>query len=118
MMTIKNGKFFKDGVQVPIEHGNKEQIKLMKQVEEMTLWGFTPEITIVKSLEMHFKCICGAFNHFNDFTKMDEADDPDYIIEGEKDKCFNCGLEYKVIVDNESDGLMLKLMPKVVKKLV
>lgn len=110
-MTIKNGKFFKDGVQVPIEHGNKEQIKVLKRIEEMSN-GFTPQIEIVKRVSMLFTCVCGAANNFDDFTEMENGDDPDAIILHEKDHCYNCGLEYKVIVDYEQDGLMLKMIPK------
>lgn len=112
MMTIKNGKFFKDGVQVPIEHGNKEQIKILNKIREMSEDGFTPDIRVRKIISMGFRCICGSGNDFDDFTVMDEDDIPENIIVGEKDTCNNCGIEYKVIYDGESDWIMLKMIPK------
>jgi hypothetical protein len=33
-MILKNGKFYKDNVEVPIEIGNKEQIALVKEYEK------------------------------------------------------------------------------------
>ncbi|HEY3429292.1 MAG TPA: hypothetical protein VGK39_01365, partial [Cyclobacteriaceae bacterium] len=63
-MTIRKGKFYKNDVEVPIEHGNKEQIELLKRVEEMQE-GFDPdEIKITKKVNIEFKCVCGATNDF------------------------------------------------------
>lgn len=39
MMTIKHCKFYKDGVQVPIEHGNKEQIELLNRIQNLVYRG-------------------------------------------------------------------------------
>ena len=111
MMTIKHGKFYKDGVQVPIEHGNKEQIVIMKRIEEMQD-GFDPEISIKKKITMQFKCVCGAKNDFDSFTELDE-NDPDFLIRGETDKCYECGLYFKVTEFRTPHGeyLQLKLIP-------
>jgi hypothetical protein len=111
-MTVKNGKFFKGKNEVPIEHGNKEQIQLLKRVEEMRD-GFDPEISIKKKIIMEFQCVCGSRNEFDSFTELDE-DDPDFLIAGETDTCHCCGLRFKVIrfQTQHSDFLQLKLMPK------
>lgn len=108
-MTVKNGKFFKGEKEVPIEHGNKEQIELLRRIHEMTEEGFSPEINIRKNLVMEFECVCGAQNEFNSFSEMDDDDIPELFLEGETDKCHNCGLKYKVISD-KNQGLMLKII--------
>lgn len=115
-VTVKNGKFFKGEQEVPIEHGNLEQIKLLKRIEEMQD-GFDPEITIKKLIKMEFKCVCGANNEFDSFSELDE-DDPDYRIVGETDSCHCCGMRFKVISlkTQYSEYLQLKLIPKEEKK--
>jgi len=111
-MTVKDGKFFKDDKEIPIEHGNKEQIELLRRVEEMQD-GFDPEITVKKSIHMEFKCVCGAQNEFNSFSELD-IDDPECLIVGETDSCHYCGLRFKVISleTQYSEYLQLKLVPK------
>jgi redox-regulated HSP33 family molecular chaperone len=110
-LTVKDGKFLRGNTVVPLEHGNKEQIQLLKRVQEMQD-GFDPEITIKKIIHMEFRCVCGALNDFDSFTQIDE-DDPDTMIEGETDKCHYCGLLYKVTTfkTQYNDYLQLKLIP-------
>lgn len=110
-MTIKGGKFFKEGKEVPAEHGNKEQIELLKRANDMANEGFSPEIHIYKKIKMEFQCLCGAINTFDSFNEID-LDDPDTMIRGEIDHCHNCNQKYKVIEDEFGD-LALKLVPKV-----
>jgi len=115
-MTVKDGKFYKNNQQVPIEHGNKEQIELMQRVNEMVTEGFYPEVRIMQKVSLEFECVCGATNEFNSFTEVDIDDDAERMIRGETDNCHYCGLRYKVI--NDDDGLMLKIIPKVEPKKV
>ena len=115
-MTVKGGKFYKDNKEVPIEHGNKEQIELIQKINEMTTEGFYPEVRIVQKVCMEFECVCGATNEFDSFSELDIDDEPSSIIKGETDHCHYCGLRYKVMDD---DGqLMLKIVPKVEPKKV
>ncbi len=111
LMTIKDGKFWKDNKEVPIEHGNKEQIELLARVTSMQEEGFYPEVVIKQKVCMQFECICGATNDFEDFEELDLDDDPSFMLNGSTDRCHNCGLTYKVI-DDDQDGMMLKLIPK------
>lgn len=106
-MTVKHGKFYKGNQEVPIEHGNKEQIALLHKVEEMRTEGFYPEMAIKQIICMQFTCVCGAINEFDSFSELDIDDQPRFI-KGETDKCHCCGLEYIVTVD-EQDDLMLKI---------
>ncbi len=110
-MTIKHGKFYKDGIQVPIEHGNKEQIELIDKINAMQSDGFAPsQITVLKKLYVYYQCVCGN-NHELASAEMDEDDDPENVISGDSKEC-SCGLTCEVKFDHEQDGLMLKLKPK------
>lgn len=107
-MTVRNGKFYRGSIEVPIEHGNKEQIALLKRVQEMQE-GFYPEVYIKKSIHMEFRCVCGALNEFESFSELD-VDDPEEMIRGETDNCHYCGLKFKVII--MEDDLALKVIKK------
>lgn len=111
-LTLKDGKFYSGDKHVPIEHGNKQQIELLKRVQEMQE-GFDPEIIIKKIIHMEFRCVCGAFNDFNSFSELDE-NDPDTLIRNEVDSCHYCGLKFKVVVFKTPhvEYLQLKLIPK------
>jgi len=111
LMTIKDGKFWKDNKEVPIEHGNKEQIALLAKVNEMQTDGIYPEIAITQKVSMQFECICGATNDFDEFDDIDIDDDPGSMLRGSVEKCHNCGVTYKVCTDENGD-MMLKLIPK------
>jgi hypothetical protein len=116
-MTVRKGKFYLGDKEVSIEHGNKEQIALLKRIEEMQD-GFEPDISVRKIVVMEFDCVCGARNEFNSFSELDEYD-PDTMIKGETDTCHYCGLLFKVIVTKTqySEYLSLKLIPKEDEKL-
>lgn len=72
-MDLINGKFYQGEKEVPLEFGNKEQIKLIQQAEQRTISlkgeGLEPdyeaedrgEFVIV---EFSFKCICGCHVQF------------------------------------------------------
>lgn len=105
MMTIKNGKFFKDGVQVPIEHGNKEQIEILMRIKEYSTSGLVPLLDIYQVVVMQFTCVCGAINNF---TFNVEDDSLETI--GEEDECHDCKMKYRVF-DDEDEGLVLKMIP-------
>lgn len=109
-LTVKDGKFFKGDKPVRIEHGDNEQIALLKRIQEMQD-GFDPDITIRKIIHMEFRCVCGALNDFSSFSELDE-NDPDSMIEGETDSCHYCGLKFKVVVQKlpYNEFLQLKLI--------
>lgn len=107
-MTVRNGKFYRGSQEIPIEHGNKEQIDLLKRVQEMQE-GFYPEVCVRKLISMEFRCVCGALNEFESFSPLD-IDDPESMIRGETDTCHFCGLKFKVIIMD--DDLALKIIKK------
>jgi hypothetical protein len=97
MMTLKNGKFWKNGSIVHIEHGNKEQIYLLDKVSKLMDVGILARVydgyIDDQNTSVSFKCVCGTdyrkeftSNEFNQFTT-------DIF------KCASCDLEY--IIDGE-----------------
>lgn len=107
-MTVKNGKFFKDDKEVPIEHGNKEQIKLLARVQAYIDEGEYPTIREVRKIECVSRCPCGAIFEFSDL-ELEESDHID-MLAGNTVRCHNCNLEYKLCCDGNGD-LVVKMMP-------
>lgn len=113
MMTIKHGKFYKDGVQVPIMHGDKEQIELLNKIQTLTqpgilLKGYEKDALNESNTTLCFDvvCICGDKSHlefeYNELIEMDHSL-----------KCTSCGLKYTCEPFDYSDSfLVLKLKPK------
>jgi len=108
-MTVKDGKFFKHGKEVPIEHGNKEQIALINKINEMQSEGIVPDLYYETAVTISYDCVCGSFQTFE--VSFGEDDILENAVEGETDKCSECGLKYTVFI-SEEEGVMLKLLPK------
>ena len=89
-MELINGKFYKGDKEVPLEIGNKEQIKLLKEafkkeeeLEEMMELGTPVEAyiaieTITYDVEVNYKCECGKYIHFSD--QIEDCLDEDEAI--------------------------------------
>ena len=110
-LTLKDGKFWRDGVEVPPRIGDAEQIALVKQVErdaerrEIDANGDGIELEFeLKELRYAGKitCICGhvisqdfACCHFGDSDLIED------IVEEDCDshcmECLKCGREYEIV---------------------
>lgn len=108
-MIIQDGRFYKDGKVVPLEHGNLEQIKLLKEIQDKIENGISPTIIVTKQVRLQFKCVCGVVVEFQ-FDDMDEDQYLD-VLEDEQGTCHNCKQRYIVIKD-ENEGLILKMKVK------
>lgn len=109
-MTLKNGKFYDtNGVQVPLEFGNKEQINLInraqKKVDALNGEGDLVDIRTTNTYEVFYKCICGS--GMLEFTVDHHGDDEDCLI-GLSDECRWCQREY-ILQENESGDIVIKL---------
>lgn len=108
MVTIKDGKFYKDGVFMPAEFGNKEQIaameefgkydKELKSGMELEYWE---EVNVTYTAE--FKCFCGLMIRLED-ESQDEGS-PECLTSSEI-KC-RCG-KHKYDIYMEDGCLMVK----------
>lgn len=69
-MVLRNGKFYDEaGNVVPLEHGNKEQFKLMEEerhrINSFSEDGYAVTMDVGEvttyDLSIRFKCICGSW---------------------------------------------------------
>lgn len=109
-MKLINGKFYEGGKEVPLEFGNKEQIRLLNQVNEKIeelkgdgLFVDVDEIPMVK-VSIDFDCVCGVALDFGEaeFDKIDY--DRMNILDhfnGKKTTCRKCKRKY---ILQKSDG--------------
>jgi len=99
-LNIVNGKFQKDGVFVPVEFGNKEQMAALENTEKRHTsfkngleLNYTTEVNVIYSTV--FKCLCGSSIHLN--SEDDTEDDPSCLLGIEK--CYSCNQSYQVYKD-------------------
>jgi hypothetical protein len=107
-LVLKNGKFYRDGVIVPLEHGNIEQITLMnkelKYINSFEEVGFEPRIIEEEKyiIEFSFKCPKCSSN----ISYRDEYEDYDHylsIIDFEGTSCRKCGTKYRFHLNDYHD---------------
>jgi hypothetical protein len=107
MMTLRNGKFFKNGDPYPIEFGNNEQIKLIDSVKKLKEHGLTPGFIFDEEKQficgIYITCVCGSKVSCNWETE-EEA----YAIEGIRLKCPGCDFTFVVCTD-EDNSVFLKI---------
>jgi len=111
-LIIKEGKFYKNGNLVSLEHGNLEQIKLMNRelnyINSFQNEGYAPRIIEEEKyiIEFYFKCPkCLGTIHY-----QDEYEDHDHYrssIEWEGTRCKKCQTKYKFHL-NEYHDLVIK----------
>lgn len=96
MMTLKEGKFYKDGERYPIEFGNKDQLQLLDKVQALMhdgclLRGNTDEDLDgeIEEVEYKYICVCGHI------TKKKYSYEENLELEIDKFKCA-CNLSYKI----------------------
>ena len=105
MMTLTNGKFYVDGKEVPVEIGNKEQIRLLKErqklIEEGAKINITTDEVITYTFAATFKCpSCGDMNYIDDDSEypFNNSDIKDML---ELDSaCRGCGQDFELEVKN------------------
>lgn len=103
-LKIIDGKFFDEkGNEVPMEFGNPEQIKLLKEYESRILelnegLPLDVEFETKHTANVSFKCICGN----NVFFENEAEDDEDIeCLNNMKKSCYNCKAEYQLFVKED-----------------
>jgi hypothetical protein len=98
MMTLKDGKFYKDGNPYPLEFGNKEQIALIDKIQALQ----SSDGVALRVHESHlddapfytsYVCVCGHCN--KKYWSEEQLDNLSF-----KFNCGKCQLNYSL---NESD---------------
>ena len=106
-MELKGGKFFNNGVEVPIEIGNREQIELLNKRAQLMEIGLPIDVQIKEitrfTLSLKWACPhCDKINvHWEDDAHEDEPDNLDIeaIADLEIEKCIYCKGKVKVSVN-------------------
>lgn len=113
-MEIREGKFFKNGIHVPVEFGNREQIMALRKAESIVAQleseeGLEIELDVE---EIHrylcnasFQCLCG-----NKLRIREQEFDENDFIKIEQDVKCKCGQKYSVESGDCSDDLVVKLL--------
>lgn len=111
-LTIKDGKFYRDGVIEAPEHGNIDQIKLMNDIlrerELLKTDGVEVDVEVIEVFKCHvsYKCACGRSVAFKEIETDDEFYHDEFA--GQKFKC-KCGNKY-ILAMNEENDLVIKLV--------
>lgn len=92
MMTLKDGRFYKDGQPYPIEFGNKDQILLIEKVKQLKGVGISPRLIFDDQTMIidtaRLLCVCGSTIELKGFE------------EGQIIRCTGCKFTYKVFLDD------------------
>lgn len=110
-LTLRNGKFYRGNEIVPLEFGNKEQIKLIEQAykrmsEFRSEDGGEVDVTVETKYEayLRFQCACGSY-----VSECNDIDDEDDYRELTGDiQCRNCKQTYSLFL-RETGELAAKL---------
>jgi hypothetical protein len=101
MMTLKDGKFYKDGNPYPLEFGNREQIDLIKKCQESKIHGVPAELHLGddgKTFVACIGCVCGVKTEIGQ-----------YII-GSIRRCKGCKLTYEIFEDDDFGFTYVKIL--------
>ena len=105
MMTLINGKFYVDGKEVPVEIGNREQIRLLKEKQGLIESGVkidveTDEVTTY-TIEAKFRCpSCDTNNFIHEDSEypFNNSDIRDILILDST--CRGCGQDFELEAKN------------------
>ena len=111
-MRLIEGKFYEGDRVIPIEFGNKEQIKLINEakrtMDELTGDGMVvyPDIEEVVKVSVSIKCVCGGGVYFHD-REIGNDDDVIEEMQGNIASCGKCRKKY--VLDVFGGDLVVKL---------
>ena len=105
-MELKGGKFFQDGVEVPIEIGNREQIELLNKRAKLMEIGLPIDVQINEitsyTLSLKWACPhCDKINVYRDDAQEDEHDNLDIeaVVNLKVQKCKYCKGEVDISIN-------------------
>jgi len=87
-LILKNGSFYRDGEKVPLEFGNKEQIKMLKKIKELSGDGVLAKVDEDELISLEYVCLCGTpFRKQYTYDQWNEFQHDKFI-------CAGCDLKY------------------------
>ena len=111
-MKLIDGKFYEGDKVIPLEFGNKDQIKIMEEARrtmcDLSGDGLVvdPDIEEIMKVSVSIKCLCGYNVHFNE-REIAGFDDAKEELKGDAASCRKCGKKY--ILDIFDGDLVVKL---------
>lgn len=109
-MILRDGKFYVDGKEVPLEIGNRMQIELVRKALSDAENGSPVEVNlnekITYNMSMSWRCCaCLKLNVDKDWNEYenyepDNEDIREYIEENKE--CSHCGEEHELVVDTSN----------------
>lgn len=107
-LTFKRGKFYRDGIQEPLEFGNKDQIRIIENVKQLREEGAVPAYILDDTQKLfigiRLRCVCGG-----DISAVWKTQDELNSLIGGKIKCTGCDFTYQICED-DFDFLFFKLV--------
>lgn len=107
-LSLKDGKFYREGKPVPLEFGNWEQIKLIKEKQErlaaingegMPIEVWVDEV-VTYTAKTDFRCIkCDKFVYVDDEISDEFAKDDLLGIHS----CWHCRQKYEILKNDEGE---------------
>jgi hypothetical protein len=114
-MELRNGKFFKDGVEIKPEIGNLEQIRLLKKVAEQMEGDTIPAKLINEVVTTYYPKIvydCPFCNCEKEYDFDDETDEFQYNsseVDGWDLTCSGCNNEFTIEkIEGKKVGIVLR----------
>lgn len=99
-MILRDGKFYEGDTVVPLEFGNKEQIRLIDAVKQLKEEGALPAFIWNhkhdRIIGYYLQCVCG---HRVQCVWEDIEDGGGDSLIGEKLKCSGCEFTYEICED-------------------
>ena len=116
-MELRNGKFFKDGVEVKLEIGNWEQIRLLKEAASLMERKTIPAKLVngeITTIMYHPKIVyhCPFCNCEKEHEFDDESDEYEYKssdVNGWEMTCSGCNNEFTIEkMEGKKAGIVLR----------
>ncbi len=114
ILILKDGKFYRNGIEEPIEIGNREQIDLLKKQEllinQLTNDGVDCDIDEEEIIiyTISIKCICGRKNTIEyEKSSFYDPDLNEFAVD-KLIKCRSCKKEY-ILKEDDCGDLVYKL---------
>jgi hypothetical protein len=114
-MELRNGKFFKDGVEIKPEIGNLEQIRLLKEAAGKMEGEIIPAKLRNEEITTYYPkivydcpfCNCEQEYEFDDETEESEYNSSD--VDGWELTCLGCDNEFTIErLEGKKHGIVLR----------
>ena len=105
-VTLKNGKFYRNGVEEPAKFGDLAQIQALKKANEKRqdpIAKLLNEETTTYCAKILFECLkCGEENKYDTGEQQEDWEFEPEDMDGEIVKCTKCKAQFELIYENDT----------------